>query len=167
MINITEGDLLYHAVHGLCRVVEIDKQKEAGKETLSYSLVPKAAGRMKTRFIIGAAGMEESGFHTLASLKEANKILGYLKKPASTLVGQNQAWDFAKTIRLFSHEKFEAKDQRKRQQLERSVRGLVGEFSLIFKISLKETATRIQKSLGSAPRVNPAVLVAIEQAGED
>ena len=41
--EIVEGDLLYHAVHGVCRVKEIIKQKQAGKEVIYYSLVPKVA----------------------------------------------------------------------------------------------------------------------------
>src|SRR3989338_3801133 len=143
MTSITEGDLLYHAVHGMCRVVEVDKQKLLGKQVLYYSLVPKAASQMKSRFIIEATGMEASGFHALVSLKEANKILGYLKtrgkttslpaansKATSFIAGQNQAWGFAGVIRSFSREKFEGKDQRKRQLLERSARGLVGELAL-------------------------------------
>ena len=182
MIQIAEGDLLYHAVHGVCRVVEVDKQKQSGKQALYYSLVPKVASQMKSRFIIEATGMEASGFHALVSLKEANKILDYLKEgdkePAPiplavnprtgpSFVGQNQAWGLARAIVFFSHEKFEAKDQKKRQLLERSAKGLVGELALVFKSSLKETAARIQKSLGGAPKINPAVLLAIAQAGED
>ena len=159
MTPIAEGDFLYHAVHGVCRVVEIDKQKQSGKHSLSYSLVPKVARQMKARFIIEAAGMEASGFHTLVSLKEANKILDYLKagdkttapsapnpKIRPSFVGEDHAWGFARAILSFSREKFEAKDQRKRQLLERSARGLVGELALVFMISLKEAAARIHRS---------------------
>ena len=180
MSTIATGDLLYHAVHGACRVVEVDKQKQSGKQALYYSLVPKVASQMKARFIVEAAGMEASGFHAFVSLKEANKILDYLKdgdkKPAPSAAGhkgsvsfseQGQTWGFARTILSSSHEKFEAKDQRKRQLLARSAKGLVGELAFVFKISLKETAAKIQKSLGPAPKINLSVLAAIAKAAEE
>lgn len=178
--EIVEGDLLYHAVHGVCRVNEISKQKQSGKQSLYYSLVPKTTNQMKARFIIAAAGMETSGFHVLVSLKEANKILNYLKagdksttpsvalsKTVSSFAGKNQAWGLAHAILSFSYDKFEAKDQRKRQILERSAKGLVGELAFVFKITLKETAVRVQKSLGDTSKINPSVLVALAHASED
>lgn len=180
MRPIAEGDLLYHAVHGLCRVDEINKQIQSGKPALYYSLVPKAAGHMKTRFVIPAGDIEISGFHRLVSPVEANKILNYLKtgnkktvspavtpKDVAPPIPQNQAWGLARTIVAFSHEKFEARDQRKRQMLERSAQGLVGELALVFKITLKETAAKVQKSLGSTSRINPSVLAALAEAGGD
>jgi len=178
--EIVEGALLYHAVHGLCRMDKIIKQNQSGKEVLYYSLVPKTADKTKTRFIINAADMKASGFHVLVSLKEANKILEYLKagniaatpsgaapKTVSSFAQQNQTWSLAQGILSFSHDKFEAKDQRKRQMLERSARGLVGELAFVFKITLKETAARVQKSLGNTSKINPSVLVALAHAGED
>ena len=173
------GDLLYHAVHGLCRVDEIIQENQSGREVSCYSLVPKAASQMKTRFIIATADVETSGFHALVSRKEANKILDYLKagdkkttlptitpKTASSFAWQNQTWGLARAILSFSHEKFEAQDQRKRQLLERSAKGLVGELALVFKITLKETAARVQKSLGNTSKINPSVLVALAHAGD-
>jgi len=38
--KIVQGDLLYHSVHGLCRVNEVIKQNPANKD-VSYSIVPK------------------------------------------------------------------------------------------------------------------------------
>ena len=169
--EIVEGDLLYHAVHGICRVDEVNKQKESGKQVLRYSLVPNTANRMKARFIITASDMKISGFHELVSVKEANKILDYLKVgPSATDSSsnrKNQIWDMARAILTFAHEKFEAQDQRKRQTLERSARGLIGELAYVFKISLKEAAEKVQKSLGKPSKVNPSVLVALLHAGED
>ena len=179
MMPIAQGDLFYHSVHGLCRVDEISKQKQSGKQTIYYALVPKVASQMKTRFVIAAGDMEISGFHTLISPREANKILDYLKvgdkktaPPVMTFktpssAEQNKAWSLARAILSFSHEKFEGQDQRKRQMLERSAKGLVGELAFVFKITLKETASRIQKSLGNASKINPSVLMALSEAGED
>ncbi|OGW79256.1 MAG: hypothetical protein A3G33_00200 [Omnitrophica bacterium RIFCSPLOWO2_12_FULL_44_17] len=178
--EIVKGDLLYHAVHGVCRVDEVSKEKESGKQVLRYSLVPKVANQMKARFIITAVDMEASGFHEPVSLKEANKILNYLKvehktvtppvvtsKAVAPVAWQNRAWGMAQAILTFSHEKFEAQDQRKRQSLERSAKGLVGELAFVFKSTLKETAARVQKSLGNTSKINPLVLVALTHAGED
>ena len=178
--KIVQGDLLYHPVHGTCRVNQVRKQKLSGKQTLSYSLVPNMANHMKIRFVIAAVDMEISGFHAFVSLKEANQILGYLKagdktntlstiSPKTTLSfsEQKQTWDLARAILCFSREKFEAKDQRKRQLLKRSAEGLVGELSFVFKITLKETAEKIRKSLSHTPNINPLVLLALTQAGGD
>lgn len=178
--EIAQGDLLYHAVHGLCRVDGVNKENQSGREVLRYSLVPKVANRMKERFIIAGADMKASGFHTLISLKGANEILEYLEageitaipsgteaKAASSSPAENQAWDLAKAILSFSRENLEVKDQRKRQMLERSAKGLVRELALVFKTDLKETAARVRKSLGAAPKINPSVLAALAHAGED
>jgi len=152
-------------------VAEIAKQSQSGRETLRYSLVPKVATKMKVRFIIADADMKTSGFHILISPKDANQILEYLENGdivASSSSGpENEAWDLAKAILSFSRENLEVKDQRKRQLLERSARGLVRELAFAFKMTLKETAARVRKSLGDTPKINPSVLLALVHASED
>lgn len=172
--KIANGDLLYHSTHGLCRVERVTRPSASGQGGLSYSLVPKIAAKMKSRFVIAASDLAVSGFHDLVSPKEAHKILNYLKtgngknniESESSLPQEDPAWGLARALQTFAHDKFEAKDQRKRQALERSVRGLVGELSCVFKTSLKKTADKIQKSLGRA-HINPSVLSALTLAGED
>ena len=177
---IAQGDLLYHAVHGLCRVDHLVKQKQAGKEIRSYSLVPKVTNKMKIRFTITDKDMVASGFHALVSTKEANEILDYFKAGDVTAVPRgvepkalpdfaqdNQTWGLAQALLSFSHENMEIKDQRKRQMLERSAKGLLLELSFVFKTTMKETAVKVRKSLGSSSKVNPLVLAAIENACED
>lgn len=170
------GDLLFHAVHGLCRIDKVMEKSPSGETSLCYALVPKARTKMKTRFVITAAGMEASGFHSPVSAKEADKILQYLKagdssdaapKSASSVISQAQTWSLAQVILSLSFEKYEAKDQRKRQILERSVKGLIGELAYVFNTSLKETAAKIQTSLGRSSKINPLVLLALEHAGEE
>jgi hypothetical protein len=178
--KIAQGDLLYHAVHGLCRVDEIGRQKESGKEVLSYSLVPKVANRMKVRFVIADTDLKASGFHALVSLKEANEILAYIEagdieaipsavgaRAAASSRPENQAWELAREVMTFSREHVEVKDQRKRQVLERSVSGLVRELAFVFKATLKETAGKVRRSLGETPKINPSVLAALVHVGED
>lgn len=167
--KIVNGDLLYHSTHGLCRVERVTHPGP------SYSLVPKIAVKMKSRFVISATDMEVSGFHRLISPREANKILRYLKvgngkkhsKPSVSSNPQVHAWGLAQGLLGFAYDKFEAKDQKKRQALERSVRGLVGELSCVFKLTPKKTVGKIQKNLGRTSRINPSVLSALTLAGED
>jgi RNA polymerase-interacting CarD/CdnL/TRCF family regulator len=167
--KIASGDLLYHAVHGLCRMDRMIKQSQSGKTVLCYSLVPKITNKMKMRFIIGAEDIQISGFHELVTLKEANRILEYLKMGDQNghSAGKNETWSLAQTILVIAQEKAQGKDQRKRQTLDRSVRGLLGELAFVFKITLKETAARIQKSLGSVSKINPLVIAALANAVED
>lgn len=173
--KIAIGDLLYHPIHGLCRVERVTRAGSSGPEGLSYSLVPKLAAKMKSRFVISANDLEISGFHGLVSPREANKILLYLKsgngknhpETAPLPNSQDQTWGLARALRTFAHDKFEAKDQRKRQALERSAKGLVGELACVFKLTSKKTADRIQQSLGHTSRINPSVLSALALAGED
>jgi hypothetical protein len=173
--KIVNGDLLFHSVHGLCRVERVTPPSSSDRGGPSYSLVPKIAAKMKSRFVISASDMEVSGFHGLVSPKEANKILRYLKvgngksrtESDASSTPQVHAWDLAQGLLTFAHDKFEAKDQRKRQALERSAKGLVGELACVFKLTLKKTSDRIQKNLGRGSRINPSVLSALTLAGED
>lgn len=169
--TIAQGDLLYHSVHGLCRVDDIAKESQSGKEVLRYSLVPKIATKMKVRFVIAHSDMKASGFHGLILPKEADEVLKYLAagniKAAPTASPAHQVWELAAAILSFSGETMEVKDQRKRQMLERSVKGLVRELSLVFKMTLKDTAALVRKNLGSAPKINQSVLLALTRASED
>ena len=173
--KIASGSLLYHPVHGLCRVERVTPQGSSGQGGPSYSLVPKVVAKMKSRFVISEADLEISGFHGLVTPREANKILLSMKKVPSKKHPEaeaapsprDQAWGLAQAIVSFAHEKFEAKDQRKRQALEHSAKGLVGELSCVYKFSLKKTADRIIKSLGRLSQINPSVVSALALAGED
>jgi hypothetical protein len=173
--KIASGDLLYHSVHGLCRVERVTRPSPSDQGGPSYSLVPKVAVKMKSRFVISAADLEISGFHNLVPRKEAMKILRYLKggngkgRSETKVSGnlQDQAWDLARALQTFAYDKFEAKDQRKRQALERSAKGLVGELSCVFKLTLKKTADKVLRNFGNTSRINPSVLSALALAGED
>ena len=166
--DIVQGDLLYHAVHGLCRVDEVESENRAGKEVPRYSLVPKTANKMKVRFVVSAIDLGISGFHAPVSSKAANEILDYLKAGTLTAIPEEeQAWGLAKAILSSSHDRPEFKDARKRQMLERSAKGLVGELAFVLKMTLKEMSVSIQKSLGNASQISPMVLTALAHAGED
>ncbi len=178
--KIGQGDLLYHAVHGLCKVDNVSKQLHNGKQVLSYALVPKVMDRMKVRYVMAAPDLEESGFHFLISIKEANRILSYLKagKVAAvppgvkapeecTFAEENQTWVLARAILTSSQDNPAIKHQRKRELLERAAKGLVGEFAHVFELTLKDTANMIRKCLGQTSKINPLVLTALVRASED
>jgi RNA polymerase-interacting CarD/CdnL/TRCF family regulator len=167
--KIVQGSLLYHAVHGLCCVKKLTRQKEIGKETLFYSLEPKSSNKSKVRFLVPEAAMEASGFHLLVSAAQAKGILKYLKHDgASTLVAgsEHEAAHFAREIISISHEDKTAKDQRTRKRVERSVHGLVGELAVSLEISLKEIAQMIRNSLEGGSKINPLVISALQNIGE-
>ena len=166
--EIVQGDLLYHVVHGLCRVDGIGKENQSGREVLCYSLVPKMASKMKVRFAVSVVDLQASGFHAPVSLKEAHEILGYLRAGVLTAAtADDQAWVLAKAILSSSRDNLEFKDARKRQMLERSAKGLVGELAFVLKVTLKEMAASVQKSLGNASQISPTVLDALANAGKD
>ncbi len=179
--KIVQGDLFYHSVHGMCRVNEVIKQNLSSKEGPSYALVPKLISHNKVRFVIGSKDMEISGFHAPVTVKEAGEILEYLKArvvdktsnptgnaPKAGLPDPDHStWALAKAILSFSHDKSEARDQRKRQMLERSAKGLIGELAFVLEIPLKDAAARVRKSLERSAKINPLVLAALTRAVED
>ncbi|HNX68260.1 MAG TPA: hypothetical protein PLL75_01190 [Candidatus Omnitrophota bacterium] len=164
--KIVEGDLLFHAAHGLCRVERLIGRDRAGK-TPGYSIVPRTMSRMKVRFLVPASDLEVSGFHRIVSRKAANKILDYLKSGRTDTEETDQAWVLARNILSFSADKLKTRDQRKRQLLEHSVRGLVGELACSFKITLREAVSKVEKSLMKMSKSDPLVFAALERAVED
>jgi len=59
------------------------------------------------------------------------------------------------------------RDQRKRQQLEHSVKGLVGELAYVLQMSFKKTALLIGKNLARVAQIDPLVFGALDRAAED
>lgn len=164
--ELVRQDLLFHPVHGLCRVDRVTRQSRPGGTVPCYSLVPKTMSKMKVRFIIAAPEMEVSGFHKVISTKEANKILDYLKAGDSGADQTDQTWTLARNILSFAKDKLKTRDQRKRQLLEHSIKGLVGELACVFHLSLNEAASRIEKNLTRISKKNPLVIAALGRAAE-
>lgn len=170
------GSLLYHCVHGVCRVNEV--LNEPGG--ISYALVPKLQNKMRLRFVIAAKDLEVSGFHVPVTPKEAEKILDFLKNSKKKIVvpdplkkaersfaEDNTTWALAETILACSKDENQAKDQKKRQTLQRAATGLVKELAFALELSLKETSDAVQKSLRTSSKINPLVAAALETAAED
>jgi RNA polymerase-interacting CarD/CdnL/TRCF family regulator len=170
------GDFLYHSVHGLCRIDEVTKKKSSGKEVISYELVPKVVNYGNARFCFEKQALAETGFHPLLSEKEAESILTYFKKGDFTASGEpatrnfaaeNQPWELAKVILTCAREGVEAKDQRKRRNLERAAKGLILELAAVFQVPVKEAITQVRKNLEHAGKIDPLVVTAITSAGQD
>ncbi len=160
-------DLLYHPAHGLCRVDRVTVQERSGKKVACYSLVPRIATKMKVRFVIAEPDLEVSGFHRVISVTEARKILAYLRTGDNSASQTDQTWALARNILSFTKDKLNPRDQRKRQLLEHSVRGLVGEFSCVLEISLKEAVRKIEQSLGSNTTIHPLLHASLSRAIEN
>jgi RNA polymerase-interacting CarD/CdnL/TRCF family regulator len=181
--KIGAGDLLYHAVHGLCRVREVIRKKEANQEVVYYSLVPKVPGQMKFSLMIDGRGIEASGFHAPVTPKEANKILEYLKTASAAPVENrleeikekndrsfaehNTTWALAKCILNCSRNEMQAKDQKRRQNLDRAAAGLVKELAFALKISVQDVVAKVQKSLEQHSKVHPLVITALQNSVEE
>lgn len=122
---------------------------------------------MKVRFEITASEVAVSGFHHVITAKEAQKVLNYLKTGDSSGTQTHQTWLRAQNILAFSEDKTNARDQRKRKLLESSIKGLVGELSCALNLSVKDTVSRIEKSLSPGVKSDTLVIAALDRAAEE
>ena len=169
------GSLLFHSSHGPCHVRDIIKQTQSGKDLYYYSLESKQARFKRARFLIDADQVEISGFHPALSLKEAERILDYLKtsdpkdrklgagqpKLVLKLIQENAPWAFGRVVLIFSREKAGQGAKGKREMLTRAAKGLMNELSYALEIPEEEALVRMKKSLQRGATVNPWVLETI------
>ncbi len=160
-LTYQRGSLLYHSSHGPCRVKDVIKQTESGKDQFYYSLESKQTRFKRARFLIDSTQVETSGFHPAISSKEANQILEYLKtrnaedatlgkeqhKVILNLIEDNAPWSFGKVILIFSREKDGKGAKGKREMLGRAAKGLISELSFALEITEEEALIRMKKSL--------------------
>ncbi len=165
--TLSRQDLLFHPSHGLCRVDTVTRKRGNGPSVLCYSLVPKVMSRMKVRFVVAAPDLRASGFHKIISAREAKKILDYLKAGDGRAEQSDQTWALARNILSFSKERSNPRDQRQRQLLEHSVKGLVGELACVLQLDLKKTTSLVRKNLAHASRENAFVIAALGRAAEE
>lgn len=166
------GFLLYHSSHGPCRVKDIIKQTQSGKDQYYYSLESKQPRFRGAKFLIDTNQVETSGFHPAISQKEANQILDYLKtsdpedcelgerqpKVVLSLIHENTPWAFARVVLIFSREHDGKSAKGKREMLGRAARGLALELSFALEIPEEEGLIRMKKSLKYNGKVNSWVL---------
>jgi len=157
--TIKKNDLLFHPVHGLCRVAAMTRS--ADSKELSYTLLPATDNKGKIRIVVPEKALENSGFSKLISSKEANTILDFFKTGKKADSQDSQAWKLAMLIGSESSSKESVKDSRKRQQVDRAVKGLAGELAFVLEKTSKEMAEIIQEHLGRNSDINPLVLTAL------
>ncbi len=169
-MKISIGSLLFHAVHGMCRVREIMSDNSGD----SYGLVPSTPSRNAYRYVIHRQHLGESGFHEPISASGAQDILDYFRtgrKAGNVPAGEPaefSTWSVAESVMTCARDENQLKDLRKRSALNRNAYALVREFSCVLKITLTETVSLIHKSLrGSGAALNPAILNALEKALSD
>jgi len=156
--KIEKDDLVFHSVHGLCRVAEVTRKTPS--EESRYVLLPASSNRAKVRFVMPESSLKESGFGLLISVKAARAILEYFKTGVEKKTGCSQAWQQAELIWAESRSKDPVKDSRRRQRVDRAVKGLAGELAFVLQMSLTEVVDKIQKNLGRISAINPLVLAA-------
>ena len=163
--TIVKNDLLFHAVHGLCRVAAINRSVQA--KELSYTLLPVTNNKAKMRFVISESALKNAGFSKLISVKEGRAILEYFKTGKKEDSSDGQAWKLAMLIGSESCSKESVKDARKRQRVDSAVKGLTGELAFVLKMPLKEIAGTIRENLGRISDINPLVLTALTNIDKD
>lgn len=162
---IVKDDLLFHSVHGLCRVSDITRPTRS--EETSYALLPVSANRAKVRFVIPQSSMENSGFRKLMSRKEAQAIVDYFKSGKKKESEDGHSWMLAATISTEAASKDFLKDARRRQAVERAVKGLCAELAFVLDLTVRDIADRIQKNLGPVASIHPLVLAALANVDKD
>ncbi len=174
-LTYKRGHLLYHSSHGPCRVKDIVKQTQSGKDQYYYSLESKQARFRGAKFLIDSDQVSTSGFHPAISREEANRILDYLKtsdpedrklgekqpKMILSLIQENTPWAFARVVLIFSREHDGKGAKGKREMLGRAAKGLALELSFALEIPEEEGLDRMKKSLKRSAKVNPWVLETI------
>jgi RNA polymerase-interacting CarD/CdnL/TRCF family regulator len=157
--KIIKADLLFHSVHGLCRVAAVTRPPVSPEVT--YTLVPVAITHARVRFTVPLNSLESSGFNKLITPKQANAILEYFKTGQKKESAGGSAWLLAMMIWTESCSKESVKDVRKRQRLERSVNGLAEELALVLKTTAFDIAEKMQTNLAALTTINPLVLSAL------
>jgi len=174
---VRAGELLYHAAHGLCRVMEVERTSDRGTNLV---LTPKVPGKMGIRFVVPADGLEATGFHPLVSPAEAKRVLEYFRdgKPEEAFpapgesspgfAAENQTWALARTLLACCHDKVrDTKDKRLREAIDRSVRALVGELAYVLKLTPEQMVGRMRETLGSSTRKNVLLTTSLNAILED
>lgn len=158
--KIRKNDLMFHSVHGLCRVAEIPKSATAAAG--NYSFVPVFQSRSKARFTVSREFLETAGFNKLISAKEANEILEYFKTGTKKASAVGGAWDLAVLLREESLSKEPMRDKRRAQKVNHSAKRLASEMAIVLQSTVREMADKIRENLEAVSKTNPMVLAALE-----
>jgi len=162
---IKKEDVLFHPVHGLCRVSDVKQSFD--KERVSYTLLPVNENTRNIRFVFEEDALMASKFNKLISTDEADVMLDYLKGGKRTVGSESHAWEMVELILEEATTQEPVKDQRRRQRLNQAVAGFAHELALVLQITLKEACNKIQSQLRPEPETSVLVLNAITKASEE
>ena len=151
--KILKDELLFHSVHGLCRVAGITRD--------SYSLRPVVQSRSNARFTVPGDLLESSGFNRMVSVKEADEILEYFKTGEKRKSAEGTAWTMAVALRAEARSKEVSKDKRKSQQLAQLVRSLANELAIVQQSNLQDTLLKMREKFEPVSKINPLVLATL------
>lgn len=157
--TVRKDDLLFHAVHGLCRVTGVSKRPASNED--DYALLPVSTNRAKVRFVISESSFESSGFNKLITAKDAHSILDYFRTREKKESRYGRAWQAAVMISSESERRDLVKDNRKQQRLSVSVRNLSSELAFVLNMKVPEITERIRKNLRAVSDIHPQVLHAL------
>lgn len=158
--KIRKNDLMFHSVHGLCRVAEIPKGGALPEN--NYSFVPVFRSRSKARFTVSKDFIETAGFNKLISAKEAAEILEYFKTGNKKDPAPGSAWELAVLLREESFSKEPQRDKRKVQRVSHSAKRLSNELAIVLQSTVREMADQIKQNLELVSKVSPMVAAALE-----
>ncbi len=158
--KISKNELLFHSVHGLCRVTEVTKK--AAATPAACSLRPVAQTRSNSRFMVPLDLLESSGFNRMVPVQDALEILEYLKNGKKKESAEGNAWTLAVTLRTEARSKEVLKDKRKAQQINQLVKSLANEIAIVLSFTVADARQKIRESLSPDSKINPLVLAALE-----
>lgn len=157
---LVKNDLLYHATHGLCRVMTVIEDKTKAKDYL-YALLPETLeNRSKIRFTLPHSALALSGFNRLISEDEAQAILEYFQSGRGKVAEDDHAWALAISLREEARSTDNSRDARRSLKLKQLTRALVGELACALKCTLREISQRVQQKMDVTMTINPMVLTA-------
>jgi len=127
--SITTRDLMFHGVHGLCRVTDI--REDDGDRT--FTLMPVVRPSGKVTFNIPESSLEASGFEKFITAEEGRVILDFLEngEGGEDESNDSHAWQSARMLRGAARAEALAPNARERQRLDRCIRGARAEYEAL------------------------------------
>lgn len=158
--KIRKNDLMFHSVHGLCRVAEIPKGGALAEN--NYSFVPVFRSRSKARFTVSKEFIDTAGFNKLVSAKEAAELLEYFKTGRKSDSSTGEVWELAVLLREESFSKEPQRDKRKALRVNHAAKRISNELAIVLQSTVREMADQMKQNLEAVSKVSPMAATALE-----
>ena len=86
--------------------------------------------------------------------------------PVRSFAEKNKTWELAKSILSCAHDEVEAKEQRRRQLLDRATRGLILELAFVLELPISEIISMVRQSLECTGKIGPLISASLRNAAE-